>query len=241
MSEGAASSVAISVIIPTYNREATVAEAIESARAQEVAGGKEIIVVDDGSTDGTPQLLASYEDLVVVRQENRGPSAARNRGLKAASGGLVVFLDSDDLMAPGRIQAQLDYLTANPDVDGVLGRQVIESIDASEPPQLPVDPVFGDPGGINLITIMISAEWLRAVGGFDESLRRGEDRDLLFRLKEEGARIEVLDRVVLRRRLGSDNLIFEKRTGPTLAGMVAAHLKRSRRQLPDAPNSSGED
>ena len=227
---------AVSVIIPTFNRSAAVSDAIESVRSQELVGGCEIVVVDDGSTDDTPAILAAYDDIVVVRQDNGGPSAARNRGIEAATGEYVAFLDSDDLMAPGRLQAQLDFLREHPEVDGVLGRQVIESIDGGEPPPLPVDPVFGDPGGINLITVMISAEWLRSVGGFDEKLRRGEDRDLLFRLKEKGARIDVLDQVVLTRRLGADSLTFEPREGPTLAGMVAAHLKRARQIEPTEPD-----
>lgn len=241
MSADPAESVAVSVIIPTFNRGASVREAIDSARRQEVEGGKEIVVVDDGSTDDTPEVLATYDDIVVIRQENAGPSAARNRGIEAARGRNIAFLDSDDLMAPGRLQAQLHFLKANPDVDGVMGRQVIESADGSEPPELPVDPVYGDPGGINLITVMIGTKWLRDVGGFDESLRKGEDRDLLFRLKERGANIDVLDRVVLIRRLSADSLTFEKREGPTLAGMVAAHLRRARKEQSPAPEDAEED
>lgn len=237
---GAASPVKVSVIIPTFNRASSVGESIESVLSQEVDGGFELVVVDDGSTDSTAEVLAGYTGIVVLHQENAGPSAARNHGIGAARGEYIAFLDSDDIMAPGRLQAQLDFLEAHEDVDGVLGRQLIESIDGTEPPPLPADPVFGDPGGINLITVMISAEWLRSVDGFDPSLRRGEDRDLLFRLKEKGARIDVLDKVVLIRRMGADSLTFEPREGPTLAGMVAAHLKRAREGRKPEPDSEDE-
>lgn len=232
MSDPAPAGPAVSVIIPTFNRLATIRDAVDSVLEQPVSGGKEVIVVDDGSTDGTETALRDIDGLTLIVQENQGPSAARNRGLAAAQGHLVAFLDSDDIMAAGRLEAQQAFLKEHPKVDGVLGRQVIESLDGDDPPELPADPVFGDPGGINLITVMIGADWLRRVGGFDETLRRGEDRDLLFRLKESGANIEVLDRVVLIRRLSADSLTFERRQGPTLAGMVAAHLRRARQAEP---------
>jgi glycosyltransferase involved in cell wall biosynthesis len=105
----------LSVVVPTYNRAWCLAEALNSVLAQDVAG-VELIVVDDGSTDGAPQLLAGYgESIRVLRQDNRGVSAARNAGIAAAQGELVAFLDSDDLWLPGKLRAQVDFFAAHPE------------------------------------------------------------------------------------------------------------------------------
>lgn len=105
----------VSVIIPTYNRAHVVGEAIDSVLEQSYTGF-ELIVVDDGSADETPSVLESFGDrLRVIRQENRGPAAARNRGLAEASGELIAFLDSDDLWLPPKLQRQVEFLREHPE------------------------------------------------------------------------------------------------------------------------------
>ncbi len=104
----------VSVILPTYNRGWILKEAIDSVLAQEFKDF-ELIVVDDGSTDNTGEILDSYEQgLIVVRQSNKGVSAARNRGIDAAEGRLVAFLDSDDLWLPRKLSSQVDFFNTNP-------------------------------------------------------------------------------------------------------------------------------
>src|ERR1700742_4118116 len=89
-----------SVIIPTYNRCAFIGRALDSVLSQEGCD-LEVIVVDDGSTDGTPEMLGRYDrQIQILKQSNKGPGAARNRGLQEASGEYVAFLDSDDLWFP---------------------------------------------------------------------------------------------------------------------------------------------
>jgi glycosyltransferase involved in cell wall biosynthesis len=104
-----------SVVIPAYNAAATLPATLESVFAQSYQD-YEVIVVDDGSTDSTPSLLASYgERLQVVRKPNEGrPAAARNRGVDAARGTYVAFLDADDLWRPEKLERQLALLDANP-------------------------------------------------------------------------------------------------------------------------------
>jgi glycosyltransferase involved in cell wall biosynthesis len=100
----------VSTIIPCFNREAFVGEAIESALAQDWPH-KEVIVVDDGSTDGSAGVCRKFGSLIVfVQQENRGVSAARNLGLQLAQGDMFAFLDSDDLWLPGKISAQMEQM-----------------------------------------------------------------------------------------------------------------------------------
>ncbi|MBU2538379.1 MAG: glycosyltransferase [Proteobacteria bacterium] len=106
----------VSVIIPTYNRAVFLARAIDSVLSQSYPDF-ELIVVDDGSTDETQALLASYgENLKVLRQENRGPAAARNAGIRAARHPLLAFLDSDDQFAPNKLVQQAAAMEAQPDL-----------------------------------------------------------------------------------------------------------------------------
>lgn len=104
----------VSVIIPTYNRAGLVVEAIESVLRQ-TALPREIIVLDDGSTDGTPDALASFGDrIVAVRQENQGVGGARNRALAMATGRYLAFLDSDDTWLEFKLELQVAVLERNP-------------------------------------------------------------------------------------------------------------------------------
>ncbi len=106
----------VSVIIPTYNRAHLVGRAIQSA-LQQVQAGDEIIVVDDGSTDATEEAVKPFRDRVVyIRKENGGAGAARNRGIREATGSLVAFLDSDDEWIPGKLELQRRLFAARPDI-----------------------------------------------------------------------------------------------------------------------------
>jgi glycosyltransferase involved in cell wall biosynthesis len=105
----------VSVIIPTYNRAGMLTAAIDSVLAQDFTDF-ELIVVDDGSTDDTLEILTAYGSRIqVIRQRNQGVSAARNRGIAAASGRFITFLDSDDLWLPGKLTIQIDFLQNTPD------------------------------------------------------------------------------------------------------------------------------
>jgi glycosyltransferase involved in cell wall biosynthesis len=107
----------VSVIIPTYNRSHYLARAINSALAQKYSP-LEIIVVDDGSTDNTPNVIASFRDQIIpVRQDNMGVSAARNLGLQIARGEYIAFLDSDDFWAEEKLLEQIRTLEEHPDCD----------------------------------------------------------------------------------------------------------------------------
>lgn len=106
----------ISVIIPTFNRAWALARAIDSVLAQTCAP-KEVIVVDDGSTDRTPELLAAYGDRIrVLVQPNRGVSSARNLGIRHSRGEFIALLDSDDLWEPEKLACQAAFFTAHSEV-----------------------------------------------------------------------------------------------------------------------------
>ncbi|MCZ6541357.1 MAG: glycosyltransferase family A protein, partial [Nitrospinae bacterium] len=106
---------AVSVVIPTFNRAWCLAETLRSV-ARQTFRDFETIVVDDGSTDDTPDLLCRFPEVRVHRwEDNRGVSAARNRGIEMARGEWVCFLDSDDRWVPGKLQAQVEWMQAHPE------------------------------------------------------------------------------------------------------------------------------
>ena len=111
----------VSVVIPTYNYGHFVLSAIESIRKQDYTH-IEIIVIDDGSTDNTPQIVSSLPDITYIRQENQGLSAARNHGIRLATGKYLQFLDADDLLGPNSIHRRVNFLEANLEYSSVICR-----------------------------------------------------------------------------------------------------------------------
>lgn len=189
----------VSVIIPTFNRAAAVIEAIASVRDQTVPP-HEIIVVDDGSTDATAEALAAFtSDIVVVRQPNSGVSAARNAGLRRASGKWVAFLDSDDVWQADWLAALATTRAAVPDAGVVVADLVFEGpgyerrlfeIRRLAFPHLPAtrvaNPLPYAIGGLSLIAAAARRDWIVQAGGFNNTYRMYEDLDLLTRLALAG-------------------------------------------------------
>jgi glycosyltransferase involved in cell wall biosynthesis len=199
----------VSVVIPTHNGARHLAEAIESALAQ-THPAVETIVVDDGSADDTPAIIARYAGRVhALRQENRGVSAARNAGLAVAHGAYVAFLDHDDRMLPEKLAKQSALLDARPDVgiaysgwwfiDAAGRRLPATGWSRREGDLLPdllrlENPIF-------LPSVLVRRALVDAVGGFDERLRRSEDWDLWLRLGRRGVRWALVDEPLAEYRL----------------------------------------
>jgi glycosyltransferase involved in cell wall biosynthesis len=214
----------VSVVMAAYNADEFIGAALESIYAQDYEP-LEVVVVDDGSTDRTREVVGSFPGVRYVHQENSGPAAARNRAFAEARGELVAVLDSDDLMAPGRIKSQAAYLSAHSDVGAVLGRQ--EWIDA--PDSLPRDSVYGDPNGIPVGgAAMFRRSVLERLGGYDASFIQGEDTDLLIRMRELGLRHEILPEVVLIRRWSPASLTGGRSVHDNLLRSLRGKLDRGR-------------
>lgn len=218
IAEGAGSapekhSLRLSVIIPAYNTEKYIREAIGSVRRQYWNGKPalrgsedvELLVVDDGSADRTAQA-ASEEGCTVISLPNGGAAAARNRGLQEASGDLVFFLDADDVLEPDVFQILFRPMEENPDVDAVFGRAVdFISPDLTREQALELKPAPGPyPGRLTGCALLKKNLFDRA-GLFDASLKSGETIEWMLRLRNLGAKIVRIEDVVLRRRLHMTN------------------------------------
>ena len=184
----------ISVIIPTYNREKFIGEAIQSVLGQTYCNF-EIIVVDDGSTDYTEKLVGMIIDprLQYIRQENNGRSSARNRALKLSKGKYIAFLDSDDLYLPEKLSTQVGYLETHPDVSMIYtsaycmdenGNPISHRYEAKASGWIYRQIAFFTPVTITLPTVMLRREVLDKVGNFDEKMHRFEDTDLWRRISK---------------------------------------------------------
>lgn len=181
----------ISVVIPCYNQARYLADAVDSARSCDFP--TQIIVVDDGSTDDSGALAEGLAGITLIRQDNRGLAAARNRGLAAAIGDFVIFLDADDRLMPGGIASGAQALVAHPDCAMAYGRCVMMGSDGAfwPTPEQPV--VLADHYGALLRTNRI---WMPAMaifrrdavdgaGGFRGGFDAAADYDLYLRLARE--------------------------------------------------------
>ncbi len=187
----------VSVIIPVYNRESFLGRAIGSVLGQSY-GDFELIVVDDGSTDNTPEVALSFKDsrMIYVRcNENRGVSVARNRGIAISRGKYLAFLDSDDEWLPGKLEKQVRVMNESPPEVGVIYTGYLQLMDkeVTESPFLSV--VRITEGNIHeellrgdfvlISSALVRREVVKRVGGFDELLLSAEVWDFWLRVSKE--------------------------------------------------------
>jgi len=179
----------VSVIIPTYNRSAFLKSALESVNSQSYPI-KEILVIDDGSTDQTVEnLTPNFKSVIFIRQENQGVSAARNTGIKKATGEWIALLDSDDLWTVGKIEKQIAHLRQNPKIKACHSGE--EWVRNGRRVKIPTrlnksnDGLFSrslDRCIICPSSILIHRSVFKKIGIFDEDLPLCEDYDFWIRL-----------------------------------------------------------
>ena len=202
----------VSVIIPVYNCERYLGEAIESVLAQ-TCRPLEIIVVDDGSTDRTADVAKSFTPTArYVSQANAGAPAARNRGAELAQGDFLSYLDADDLWVEDKLERQMACLDADPELDMVCGyvEQFI-SLDVDEEYAARIrcpDEAMRGPGPL---TMLIRKDALRRVGPFETKWRIGESISWYARAMDLGLKVLMLPDVLVWRRLHHDNISVHRR------------------------------
>lgn len=203
----------VSIVIPTFNRKRFVCEAIDSCLAQTYQN-IEIIVIDDGSTDGSAEHLQNLygERIRLMRQRNQGPAIARNRGIWAARGEFTHFLDADDQLLPRKIATCLRLFRQRRDIDVVHTYYQFVASDGQTPIKTTPFPRFSHDIFCELLRLtgnhilisstMIRTTVLRAVGGFehDPAFRSAEDWDLFLRLASKHKFVGI-DEPLVRRRM----------------------------------------
>ncbi len=227
----------ISVVVPVYQGEAFLAEAIESVLRQTLPAA-EIIVVDDGSTDGTALTAARFGSAVKYEyQAHGGIGAARNRGIGASQMEYLCFLDADDFWSADKLALQVAVLDAVPAPDLVFGlvqqfRDPRLSSELKARIQCPDEPMPGLLSG----TLLVRRETVFRVGLFDTQWRSGEFIDWYLRATELGLTTLVLPQVVLHRRLHASNHgLREREARGDLLHILKASLDRRRATPPGEP------
>jgi len=216
----------ISCIVPVFNGERYIAETIKSILDQTLAP-LEIIVVDDGSTDSTHDVLRPFGDHIqIVTQKNQGPSGARNRGLEQSRGEFVAFLDADDLWIPEKLELQIERMDEMPHAQlcsGHIKSFWIPELD-HERVQLENHPYHQSRALLSPCTVLTRREIFERVGRFDPELQNGEDTDWFMRAMKLGVVIETLPDLLVHRRQHLSNLT---RTTQPSADAVLELLKRT--------------
>lgn len=220
-------SIRLSIIVPTYNRKLFLRRSILSL-LREVPESSEIIVVDDGSTDGSLDTIADLSVIKVCSPRRQGQAAAQNRGLQAAIGNYIAFFDSDDLVAPLAMRWRVEWLDSHPNEYAVAGI-IEELIDEHDNFLGSFREVFhfryqagtrlslkfyrrGFDFPKGMVVYCFRRELIQNVGFFDERLRNAHDADFLFRILSK-CEIPVVMRPVLKYRIHSNNSSHYFRSG----------------------------
>jgi glycosyltransferase involved in cell wall biosynthesis len=193
----------ISCIVPVYNGEKYLAEAIESIVEQRYEP-LEIIVADDGSNDGTADVAGLYaKNVCYLRQPNSGPAAARNLGLGVARGDFIGFLDADDRWHPEKLVLQMARFEAQPELDYCIGHVqnfwIPELVE--EQTRFQNHRIAKNLPGYTTGTLLARRDFFNMVGPFDTAISHADDTDWFLRAKERGGVIALLPDVLLYRRL----------------------------------------
>ncbi|MCB0164421.1 MAG: glycosyltransferase [Anaerolineae bacterium] len=206
----------VSVVIPSYNRADLLPHAIQSVLDQSYTD-LEIIVVDDGSTDHTRQVIQdiTHPKVRYIYQENRGLSGARNTGIEVSRGEFIAFLDSDDIIYPNKLISQIQQFDKNPELGLVAGgynhiddygRVLQELLPWNVWPQLDLD-TWIKVCPVVPASVLVRRVWIEKVGHFDEKFRRVEDWDMWLRLAHAGCKMAWTQEIVCGYRLHTGQMV----------------------------------
>jgi glycosyltransferase involved in cell wall biosynthesis len=196
----------ISVIVPVYNTERFIADAIKSILAQTYRSF-ELIVVDDGSTDQTREIILSFPSVKYLYQANSGVASARNRGVKTSCGEFLAFLDADDLWMPDKLSLQMAAFEADPTLEIVSGH-VEQFVDTDMDPNLAQKyALYTAPlQGYVPVAMLIKRRAFEAIGIFHESFQTAETISWVAGIVDKNLKVLILPDVVARRRIHGKNI-----------------------------------
>jgi len=222
----------VAAVIPLFNGRRFIRDAIESILGQQLKP-REIVVVDDGSSDEGGAVVAQYPEVRLIRQSNGGEAAARNRGIRETGQPLIAFLDQDDLWQPQKLAVQVPELERDPSADMVFGQHRLIVEDEARWFRL-------DAVGKTLTAelpgcLLVRRGAFDRIGFFREDMKRGSDVDWILRAQDAGMRSLLVEEVVLLRRMHDanssiDEALFMSELLRALRASV--RRKRSRVDLP---------
>lgn len=221
---------AISVVIPVFDAAAYLSDALESVRAQDLTD-YEVLVVDDASTDASGEIASAFDEVRVLRHDDkRGAAAARNTGIRLARGRLIAFLDADDRWMPAKLRLQADYLRRHAEVGyAVTMKQDFLEPGTSRPSWLKADALDRPTLSLGASTLMVRREVFDEVGLFDPRHEIREDTDWFERCERAGVARGVVDHVLLERRVHDGNLSHRTPNRATdLPSFLKSFLERKR-------------
>lgn len=226
----------ISVMIGVYNAAAYLGEAIESALTQTRAP-LEVIVVDDGSTDGSGDVARAFDAVTVVRQDNAGNGSARNHAARLAKGDLFAFLDADDRFTPDKLELQSRALEADPELEVVFGhvREFVSPELTPDQQALVRTPAPAPMPWTAPNLMLVRRTSFENVGPFAEDLRVGVTVDWYARARDMGLEMAMLPEVLLERRLHlTNNGLRERDSRAQYLHVLKASLDRRRAQAEES-------
>ena len=245
----------ITVVLSAYNRVDLICRALDSVLAQEYAGSVEIIVVDDGSSDGTPELIAErYPQVKLILQDHAGAPAARNRGMQMAGGEFIALLDSDDELMCGSLSVRVAALINAPEID-LLCSDYRDVVDGEPCPHTRFESISVQTlitgrvhdSGVQVADNFFDAQLRRPIAltsamllrraaltgadVFDEALLIGQDWEYCLRFSQDH-KVGILPEVVVLRYLHATNLIKDRRRGTVGQVLLDRQVLRKIRLTP---------
>ena len=226
----------VSAIIPVYNGERFLADALKSVMGQ-AHRPLEIIVVDDGSTDRSAEIVGRYPEIRYIYQDNQGPASARNTGLRAAKGEFLTFLDADDLWSGNKLALQMPCFDADPSLQIAMGHtQLLIRTESTDDGRVLFEE-YGLPWLMMQVgSTLFRKEMLDRIGFFTTELQHGEDVDWFLRISEQRIPRKDVPEVTLYYRWHGNN-IYRGKSSLGLAKAIKRSLDRRRRAGLSEPSS----
>lgn len=219
----------VTVVIPSFNAERYILQAIDSVFHQ-TCGTFEVIVVDDGSTDQTRSMVERYGALVRYEyQRNAGPSSARNRAIELATGDFVAFLDADDVWHPEKCAVQVARFTERPELVGCAAH--VQNFFSDDTSAAAPDQTLMQQTVVTLgTTLMVRRSLFDAVGMLNPEYWHRDLQDLLVRAEDRGFKIEILPDLLARRRIHSTNMSNSRSGADHLELIAITRARHARRR-----------
>ena len=218
----------ITVIMPVYNGARFLREALESVFAQ-VPAPLEVLLIDDGSKDESAEIAAQFPGVTWISQQNAGPGAARNRGMRLARGAFIAFIDQDDLWEPSKLELQLKFLQSHPEALSCICLQQHRVEPGAIIPQwIPQRALAEDLPAYTPSALFARRSAFDTVGIFDETLRTGSDADWFFRARDAEQDPGVVTQPLIIKRLHNEAQSFDPRCTIEMLSVVRRSLSRKR-------------